>query len=685
MNELPKPAQIYILGIGFGGVALGAAFIRFSLPAARPWVCLVFVILTILGELRHVEAPVGASGIELTFSNAFAFALLTAFGISFAAIAAVLASAIADILVRKTWWKALFNASQFVFVSVAAGLVFHLVAGRATVSMRAPFSNGREIVAAICAAATYFTVNTVLLSAALSLMQHGSLLSLMRQEIGYQLIGNVGMFAVAPVAVVVADRSLWLVPVLMLPLVVSYRTTSLSVEKEHQALHDSLTGLPNRALFRLDALEATNGQRLGDGAAVMLMDLDRFKEINDTLGHGTGDKVLQELGSRLLAMLRQGSTIARLGGDEFGIVVPELESPEEAEQIAQRVLDMVRQPITLDGLELEVGASIGIALQGEHGDDADTLIQHADVAMYSAKDSGSGFAFYSAALDHTSPMRLGLVAALRQAIEGDALVVHYHPKISVTSGLVCGAEALVRWDHPIRGVVSPDEFIPVAEQSGLVRELTKVVLKEAIASNARLRQIGYDIPISVNISARTLHDFGLAATVADIVDQHGIRPSDVVLEITETTIMENPARAIAELEQLREIGVRISMDDFGTGHSSLAQMKSLPIDELKIDKSFITEMTQGSRDALIAASSVDLARRLGMKVVAEGVETNQVLQMLHEMGCDEAQGFYFTAPIPEVDFFRWLQEHDRRAARTSSPIDAVAWEAFGNATFERSS
>jgi EAL domain-containing protein (putative c-di-GMP-specific phosphodiesterase class I) len=207
-------------------------------------------------------------------------------------------------------------------------------------------------------------------------------------------------------------------------------------------------------------------------------------------------------------------------------------------------------------------------------------------------------------------------------------------------------------------------------------------LKEAIASNARLRQIGYDIPISINISARTLHDLELATTVAEIVEQHGIRASDVVLEITETTIMENPARAIAELEQLREIGVKISMDDFGTGHSSLAQMKSLPIDELKIDKSFITEMTRGSRDALIAASSVDLARRLGMRVVAEGVETNQVLQMLHEMGCDEAQGFYFTAPIPETDFFRWLQEHDRRSARTTAPINALAWEAFGSATFE---
>jgi EAL domain-containing protein (putative c-di-GMP-specific phosphodiesterase class I) len=273
-------------------------------------------------------------------------------------------------------------------------------------------------------------------------------------------------------------------------------------------------------------------------------------------------------------------------------------------------------------------------------------------------------------------MRLGLVAALRQAIEGDALVVHYHPKISVASGMVCGAEALVRWNHPLRGVVSPDEFIPVAEQSGLVRELTKVVLREAIASNARLRKIGYDIPISVNISARTLHDLGLATTVAEIVEQHGIRPSDVVLEITETTIMENPARAIAELEALREIGVRISMDDFGTGHSSLAQMKSLPIDELKIDKSFITEMTAGSRDALIAASSVDLARRLGMRVVAEGVETSDVLEMLHDMGCDEAQGFYFTAPIPEVDFFRWLSEHNRRAKDAKGPMPAQSLEAF---------
>ena len=673
MQDIPLAARCYVLAVGISGSVLLVLTLRRAEPIHDVATFVLFLLLAVLGEFRLIKAPLGAEGVDLTFSTAFAFALLIAFGAPYAALGSVIASLLGDLISRKSWWKAMFNATQFVFVAVVSGAVFRLIAGVDHLDPATAFSHPRDLIAAVAAAVTYFSVNTWLLSVAIGLAQRTSVFRLLREESGWQLMGSLGMLGLAPIAVIASGRTPWLIPILLIPLGVIYRSTVVSVEKQHEALHDSLTGLPNRALFRLRAIDAmTLNESDGESAAVMLIDLDRFKEINDTLGHGTGDLVLQELGPRLLEAAGDEHTVARLGGDEFGVVLRGLAGVPEAEAIAERILEAVRQPITLDGLDLEVGASIGISVQGLHGDDADTLIQRADIAMYAAKESGSGHATYSAQLDHTSPMRLGLVSELRQAIESSALVVHYQPKVVVATGLACGVEALVRWEHPTRGLVSPDEFIPIAEQSGLIGDLTRFVLREAIEASARWRRRGYDLSCSVNISARTLHDLDLPATIANLVETHAVPASSLILEITESTIMADPVRAVAALEQLRSIGVQVSMDDYGTGHSSLAQMKNLPIDELKIDKSFIMEMTEQSSDALIAASTVDLARRLGLRVVAEGVETVGAWTQLHEMGCDQAQGYHFGRPVPEAQLMEWLVENERRGALGAGPTRSTS-------------
>ena len=669
MKGMPLLARGYILVVGLSAAILLALVCGRADRPEDPQILALFALLTVLGELRLIRAPLGSEGVDLTFSTAFAFAILMSYGVAYAAAASVAASLLSDVIGRKVWWKAVFNAGQFVLVSIVAGAVFQLVGGKSHLDPITAFSTPREIAAAGVAAITYFGANTVLLSTAMGLALDAPIFRLMRQESKYQVVGSLGMFGLAPIAVVTAGRTIWLLPVLLIPLGVAYRSTVVSIEKEHQALHDSLTGLPNRELFRQRAIEAIAAARrsAGRSTAVMLIDLDRFKEINDTLGHGTGDMVLQELGPRLLAAIGDGCTIARLGGDEFGVILPELTDVAEAEASAVAVLEVIRDPMVMHGLDLEIGASIGIAFQGQHGDDADTLIQRADIAMYSAKESGSGHAIYTSMLDHTSPMQLSLVSELRQAIESSALVVYYQPKVSVATGIGCGAEALVRWNHPARGLVPPDEFVPIAEQSGLIRDLTRFVLREAIEANSRWRRMGHDLSINVNISARTLHDLDLPTLIAGLIDREHVPPSRVVLEITESTIMADPTSAIAALEELRAIGVEVSMDDYGTGHSSLAQLKTLPVDELKLDKSFITHMTAASSDALIAKSAIDLAHRLGLRVVAEGVETPETWELLCSMDCDEVQGYFFSRPIPEERFVDWIMlNRQRNAARAST-------------------
>ncbi len=443
-------------------------------------------------------------------------------------------------------------------------------------------------------------------------------------------------------------------------------------EMEHQALHDHLTELPNRVLFRDRLEQALHAARRTPGdVAVMLLDLDRFKEVNDTLGHESGDELLREVGRRLGKNLRGGDTVARLGGDEFAVLAPGLGDAEAALVVARKLRNAVEWPFTVRGLTLEVEASIGVALFPEHGADADTLLRHAEVAMYQSKESHSGAEVYSPDRDVYSPDRLKLLGELRRAIENRELLLHYQPKVSLRSCEVLGFEALVRWDHPEQGLLPPDRFIPFAEHTGLVKPLTRYVLREAVAQCAEWTRSGLDLTVAVNLSGRDLLDLGLPEDVQSALAGARLDPRRLELEITENTILTDPVRTRAILERLKGLGVRLAIDDFGSGYSSLGYLKRLPLDVLKIDKSFVLGMLRDDDDsAAIVRSTIDLAHNLGLQVVAEGVEDERVGSVLTALHCDAAQGFYFSPPLAGPDVAAWAAEIDK--LRSAALANAIA-------------
>jgi diguanylate cyclase (GGDEF)-like protein len=429
-------------------------------------------------------------------------------------------------------------------------------------------------------------------------------------------------------------------------------------EKEHQALHDALTGLPNRTLFRDRVDQAVRGAlRTGTRAAVLLIDLDRFKEINDTLGHHTGDALLKQVGPRLQGALRESDTMARLGGDEFAILLPGIPGALGAATVAEKLTEALHEPFLLEGITVPADASIGIALYPDHGRDADTLMQRADVAMYNAKGNHRAYAVYAPEQDDYSPDRLALVGELREAIAGGALVLHYQPKFDLRAGTLTGAEALVRWEHPTRGPIPPGDFIPLAEHTGLIRPLTLWVLDAALRQCRAWRDEGFEVAVAVNVSAHDLTSGELPGDVGRLLGRWGVPARALRIEITESAMMADPLRARDVLETLRDMGVALAVDDFGTGHSSLAYLKRLPVDELKIDRSFVINMASDENDAVIVRSTVALAHNLGLRVVAEGVETAGAAHTLRQLGCDLAQGYFYSRPLPPAGLTALLAEH----------------------------
>ena len=414
---------------------------------------------------------------------------------------------------------------------------------------------------------------------------------------------------------------------------------------EQIALHDGLTHLPNRVLFHDRAGHAIHGAaRSGNKLAIMLLDLDRFKEINDTLGHEKGDQFLVEVASRLQLSLRSSDTIARLGGDEFGLVIPVVDTGD-AQRVAHRLLGELEQPFIVGDLSLRARGSVGIALYPDDGSDTETLLRKADVAMYAGKQVHLPV-LYSPEHDHYSPERLLLIGELKRAIEQDELVVHYQPVVDVAYGNVKGFEALVRWQHPERGLVSPAQFVVFAEQTGLMELLTEAVLRIALPQCAAWRRDGHDVYVAVNISGRDLGDRGFPARVASLLADAGLDAEALELEITEDTLLADPVRTLTVLDNLREVGVRLSVDDFGAGRTSLHYLRKLRVDALKIDRSFVLDLLGDADNQAIVRSTVELAHRLGLTVVAEAVETADTLELLAGYGCDLAQGHLFSRPVP---------------------------------------
>jgi diguanylate cyclase (GGDEF)-like protein len=435
-------------------------------------------------------------------------------------------------------------------------------------------------------------------------------------------------------------------------------TKHQAAENQHQALHDSLTGLPNRTLLR-DRTDQVIHQADRElvPAALLLLDLDRFKEVNDTLGHHYGDELLVQVGERLRSRLREVDTVARLGGDEFAILLPRIQTAEGAVAVAGKLQAAFDEPFTLEDLALDVEASIGVALYPEHGSDPDELLQHADIAMYVAKDTHAGFVLFDPKQDQHSPRRLALLGELRRAIDHQQLILHYQPKVNAHTGQMLGVEALVRWQHPEHGLLPPGEFIPLAERTGLIGPLTNYVLDAALRQCRDWRQAGHELAVAVNVSARSLLDLAFPDQVAGLLARWELPARLLVVEITESTIMADPTHALEILSRLNIMGVQVAIDDFGTGYSSMAHLKTLPVHELKIDRSFVSQMTSDTRDAVIVRSTVDLGRNLGLRVVAEGVEDVVTLRELDALGCNAIQGYYISRPVPGDDLIYWLEQH----------------------------
>ena len=468
----------------------------------------------------------------------------------------------------------------------------------------------------------------------------------------------------------------------------SKRLRRQAEENRHQALHDGLTDLPNRTLFRDRSQQALlAAKREKTHVAIMLIDLDRFKDVNDTLGHQSGDLLLCALGPRLRGALRESDTVARLGGDEFGVLLPHVESAEAAIRLARRLEEALAEAFAVDELVLETEASIGIALFPEHGEDVDTLLRRADVAMYLAKEGNAGIELYSPERDHYSPARLGLLAELRRAMEQDELVLHYQPKASLESGQVRSVEALVRWQHPERGLLAPGEFLPFAEHTGLMRPLTLYVLDRALRQCHEWQDQGLSLSLAVNLSARDLLDVELPREVAALLTKWQVEPGHLELEVTESTILADPLRARSVLTRLSQLGVRVAIDDFGSGYTSLGYLKRLPVDVLKIDRSFVSSMGTDAHDAVIVRSAIDLGHNLGLEVVAEGVETEEAWLDLVRLGCDVAQGFYLARPMESTALTEWLRapgsgrldDVERQDLPRRARVGLAPHEAYGSA------
>ena len=451
-------------------------------------------------------------------------------------------------------------------------------------------------------------------------------------------------------------------------LTVSLRKGVLHDRLEREATHDRLTGFPNRILYEREVERALAHR--GDAiVATVMVDLDRFKDVNDTLGHHMGDVLLQQFCARTSSLLEQRDVLARFAGDEFAILVSR-RSTEEIANLASRLVTELRQPFHLGELRVVVSGSVGIALAPQHGTDVATLLRRADIAMYEAKSHHTGWELYRAEIDRTAGDRLSLLGELRTALEEGQLELYYQPKLDLRTSTIVGAEALVRWNHPTRGLVPPDEFIPLAEQTGLIQQLSDCVLGEGLAAARHWIERGLALSVAVNLSTQNLVDVLLADRVSRLLKQHGVPAEYLTLEITESAVMNDATRTMATLDRLHRLGVRLSVDDFGTGYSSLTYLRRLPVGEIKIDRSFVAQLLVEDQDEVIVRSTIDLGHNLGLSVVAEGVENEPIAHRLAALGCDIAQGYGISRPLPLARFDEWLAEtgYEVKRAAEQTPI-----------------
>ncbi len=645
--------ELYIGAVGLSGLLVVAVVVyRGNVAIGVPTLgaaCFLACGLLLLSEFRPLFTAGARDSNGVALSTAFVFAILLRYDLPLALTLQTLAVVVSDGIKRKAVWRIGFNAGMFALSWSAAWAVMRLLGHHA--SLTHPLNlDGGDLLPALAGAVTYFVVNEVLVARAISLKAGEGLWETLRPELAYELLTNGAQFALAPLVALSIEAGPAFVPLLVPSLMAVYAVGSTALKNEQQALSDPLTGLANRKRLRERADAAISAGPVG----LVLLDLDRFKEVNDTLGHHVGDQLLTVVAHRLESSLRPGDTVARLGGDEFALLLPGADR-EQARSAAQRARAALAEPVRLGGLLLDVAASAGVAVSPHHGNDIDELLQHADVAMYLSKESGE-VEVYEAARDLNSPSRLALLGELRRAIEAGELELHYQPKIDVGNQSVVGVEALVRWNHPIRGFIPPDEFIPLAETSGLMHQLTEFVITTALDQAAEWRREGVDVAVAVNVSARDLHGPELVNTVRRALLRTGVPSGLLKLELTERTLMAQHARVSDTLQGLEDLGVALSLDDFGTGYSSMFMLKRLPVSELKVDRSFVSRITEGGDDVSIVRTIIDLAHALGLQAVGEGVETQEMWEALALLGCDSAQGWLIARPMPAAEATAWLRQ-----------------------------
>ncbi|MEG3636002.1 putative bifunctional diguanylate cyclase/phosphodiesterase [Micromonospora palythoicola] len=747
-----------------------------DLPAAF-W---TMAVLAVACDARPFLPPGRGQSSSAVFpSTCFTFAILLGWGLGPAVAVQAVAVVVSGVRMRHAPWRTAFNAGQYACSLAAAYAITRLGPGGIYDGAALGWT---DIVAIGGAGVAWFAVNYGLVTTAVRLRFGERWWPNAWHGLPFELLSTGSLLLLAPVLVTAARASAALVPLVLVPLFAVYRMARLTVEQHQLAALDPLTGLPNRKALLAEVNEQVHrhAERAARGEpatrlALLLIDLDRFKNVNDALGHAVGDRLLVEVSARLTSVVAPPQMVARLGGDEFAIVMTGLSEVGEARSLADQVVQALAEPVSLDGLPLDVGGSIGIALFPDHGEDFATLMRHADVAMYDAKHRNDTVAVYTAESDHNSAERLGLLADLRRVLEVGASVRHdgsasagptavrggdgavlptsvpaeepagtrwwdrrrrrprvvrhddeliariitgadptlrraardadpdaataggavwsgaragdqsdlgdgtestaenrsgaepgtdageitmyYQPQVAIATGEVVGVEALLRWRHPRRGMVDPEELIRVAEQSAVMRLLTRRVVDDVVEQLAKWSAAGLGLRAALNVSVRDLHTGEIADQIADRLTRYGVAPERLQLEITEGALMADPRRVLTTITRLHRIGVGIALDDFGTGYSSLQHLRRLPLSEVKVDRSFVLGMTEDADDAAIVRSTIELAKALGLRVVAEGVEDERTWRMLHAAGCDAAQGWFYARPMPAEELAAWLARY----------------------------
>jgi diguanylate cyclase (GGDEF)-like protein len=661
----------YAAGIFAAGclvlVALAPTF-SFGYVSSHP---APFVLLTagvLLSELLPLQIPRRGNDEQITLSTSFSFALLLTAGVWPALITQAVASVIQDVVSGKPWWRVRFNVGQYTLSMAAAYGVLRALSGAPHVGSSRPFT-AAELPVVVLAAAVFFAVNTSVVGTAVARYQEVPIGRYFRNDALFTAVTGAVLLCLAPIVVATTVYATPLIPLLMAPIVAIYRAGRLAARTEHGAHHDELTGLPNRAAFH----QAVDGAIEDDcgSSCVLLMDLNRFKEVNDTLGHRYGDMLLVRIAERLKRQLREDDEVARLGGDEFAVFRRNV-GAQTALKLGKSVAESLRASFELDEFVVDAEASVGISLFPDDGNDGETLLQKADVAMYRAKDTHTSLALYDESHDHHSPAKLALTADLRSAIDSGQIDVWFQPLLDLRTDRVPAVEALVRWQHPALGLLLPAAFLNMAEHTSLIKPLTQRVLELALGQVAGWQAGGIDVAVAVNVSTRVLVDSDFSDRVAAALEHARVPPDRLKLEVTESALMADPVVTRSILQRLTQLGVEISIDDFGTGYSSLAYLVDLPVSEVKIDRSFVTRMTTGSREEVIVRSTVDLGHHLGLRVVAEGAEERRTLQKLRTLGCDLVQGYSVSQAMATHDATRWLRKAQRRPRRLAPTAGEAA-------------